>query len=164
MNTPAVKFYDVAVFLHILCGRSRVRPDVRVRGVPRGCAAVGTAHLPGVRAGILAKDRRLVRPSVVIILATGVYLAADPWDFNEFFVTWGLVAVLFLFGLAHGYIPRNATKASGAAERDSTRPSGADEFGPGQQSRGKLQRRPDRRAAGGRPDGLRDDGKAVPLE
>ena len=40
---------------------------------------------------------------MVVILVTGLYLAGDRWDFGDFFVSWGFVAILALFGLVHGY-------------------------------------------------------------
>ena len=49
-------------------------------------------------------DRRPGRPVI--------YLAADSdWDFGDFFVAWGIVAILVLLGLVHGFFLPNDRRA-----------------------------------------------------
>ena len=41
------------------------------------------------------------------------------WDFGYFFVAWGMVAILVLLGLMHGYfLPTRTARAREAAARD----------------------------------------------
>jgi hypothetical protein len=62
--------------------------------------------------------KTLVAAGLVLIPATGIYLTADRWDFADFFVTWGIVAILLLAGLAFGFFKPNDERTKEAAERD----------------------------------------------
>jgi MFS family permease len=114
----AVSFYDVVLWLHISAvvvgfGGTFVYGvllTVAARSSPRS--------MPGVLAGIRANDRSLVTVGAILILLTGIYLAADSWEFSEFFISWGIVAVLVLLGLVHGFFLPNERRAQEAAERD----------------------------------------------
>ena len=107
----------------------------------------------------------MVTIGAILILLTGLYLAGDRWDFGDFFVTWGLLAIIVLLGLVHGFFLPNERRAEQLAKRDIEASGGgevqfSDEFdevsgkhgphGPG--------RRPDRD-----PDDLRDGREAVPV-
>jgi hypothetical protein len=43
---------------------------------------------------------------------------ARGWEFSDFFISWGFVAILLLFGLVHGYFGPRTRKAVELAERD----------------------------------------------
>lgn len=130
MPIAAVSFYDVVLWLHVSAvvvgfGGTFVYGvllSVAGRSAPRS--------VPGILAGIQANDRSLVTIGGVLVLVTGVYLAADAWEFSEFFIGWGIVAVLVLLGLVHGFFLPNERRAQEAAERDiAASPTGDVEFG-----------------------------------
>ncbi len=66
-----------------------------------------------------------------MILVTGLYLAADRWEFSEFFIGWGILAILVLLGLVHGFFIPHDRRALRAAQRDieAAGPTGDVEFG-----------------------------------
>ncbi len=65
------------------------------------------------------------------MLLSGLYLTADRWEFSEFFVGWGIVAVVLLLGLTGAFFIPNEKRAADAAERDIERSgTGSVEFGP----------------------------------
>jgi hypothetical protein len=66
-----------------------------------------------------------------VVLLSGIYLAADGDWFDEVFVGWGIVAVLVLLGLVHGFFIPTERRAQQAAERDieSSAPGGDVDFG-----------------------------------
>ena len=131
MNTLAVQFYDVVLWLHIAAVVVGFGSTFAYAVILAVAQQSDPRSLPGVLAGIRANDRTLVTTAAIIVLATGVYLAADAWDFDEFFIAWGVIAVLLLLGLTHGYFLPNETKASAAAQRDIERAGSGDvEFGP----------------------------------
>jgi hypothetical protein len=87
--------------------------------------------MPGVMAGVQAVDRMLVVPGVLLIAATGVYLTIDRWEFSDFFVGWGILAVLILIGLGIAVFGPSEEKARAEAEQDVERAGpGKVEFGP----------------------------------
>ena len=103
MIATAVAFYDVITFVHVSAVVVGFGPTyayavfaaVASRDSLRGSLAVAR--------GIVAWNRVALNIAMVLILVTGLYLAGERWDFSEFFISWGLVAILLLFGLAHGY-------------------------------------------------------------
>lgn len=54
----------------------------------------------------------------MLVLITGLYLTVDRWDFGELFIGWGIIAIVVLLGLVHGYFIPNERRAQEAAERD----------------------------------------------
>lgn len=126
MAIAAVSFYDIVLWLHVsavVVGLGStfvygVLLAVAGRSAPRS--------LPGVLAGLQANDRSLVTIGSVVILATGIYLAADSWNFSAFFISWGFVAIIVLLGLTHAFFLPNERRAQEAAERD-IRAAGAGE-------------------------------------
>lgn len=118
MTTLAVTFYDVVLWLHISAvvvgfGSTfayAVLLTVAQREGPRG--------MPGLLAAVRANDRTVVTIGAVIVLLTGLYLAADSKQLDEFFVAWGIVAVLVLIGLTHAFFLPTERRAEELAKRD----------------------------------------------
>src|SRR3954464_5619878 len=107
MQTMAVEFYDVVVWLHITSVVLAFGPTfafgiyfaVGARKHPRG--------IPAILESQLAISRSLITIGGVLVLLTGLYLTGDRWDFSEFFVGWGILAILVLLGLTHGFFIPN---------------------------------------------------------
>jgi hypothetical protein len=118
MTAPAVTFYDVVLWLH-------VSSVVVAFGVTFGfgvyIALAAREHprsMPAVLEAQTMINRSMVTLGAVVIIATGVYLAADRWDFGDFFIAWGIVAIVVLLGLVHGFFIPNDRRALEAAKRD----------------------------------------------
>ena len=60
----------------------------------------------------------MVTIGAIVILITGLYLAGDSWDFGDFFVAWGLIAIIVLLGMVHGFFLPNERRAEQLAQRD----------------------------------------------
>lgn len=131
MTTLAVQFYDVVLWLHISAVVVGFGGTFAYGVIMAVSAKTDPRSAPGVIAGISANDRSLVTIGAVLVLITGIYLTADRWVFDEFFIAWGIIAVLLLLGITHGYFLANERKAREAAERDIERAgTGEVEFGP----------------------------------
>ena len=102
-----VQFYDVVLFSHVL-------GVVLAFGPPFAYAVFFGANqnqspdaMAAVGRGVLTWDRTVGTLAMVLILASGIYMAADVWDGSEFFIAWGIVAILLLFAMVHGlFIPK----------------------------------------------------------
>ena len=126
----AVTFYDVVLWLHISAVVVGFGSTFAYAVIMTVSAKTNPRSVPAVIAGVAANDRTLVTIGSILVLATGIYLAADRWEFSDFFIAWGIVAVLVLLGLTHGYFLPHSRKATAAAERDIERAgSGQVEFG-----------------------------------
>jgi Predicted integral membrane protein (DUF2269) len=118
MTTIAVTFYDVVVWLHISSVVLAFGPTfafgiyatLAQRKYPRA--------LPAILDGGVLVLRTLTTIGGVLILATGLYLALDRWDLGYFFVTWGMLAIVVLLGMAHGFFIPNDLRTKESAERD----------------------------------------------
>ena len=118
MPVAEVQFYDVIVWLHVTAVVVGFGPTFAF-----GIYAVYLQknHPRAIPAMIEAQDqviKTLVTTGLVLIPATGIYLTADRWEFSDFFVAWGIVAILVLLGLAFGFFKPNDERAKEAAERD----------------------------------------------
>jgi hypothetical protein len=75
-------------------------------------------------------SRWLVNPALVVVLGAGIFLASDGHQWSEFFVQWGLGAVIVLGGLVGAVLMPQARRAEEAARADLEGWSGG-EFNPG---------------------------------
>lgn len=109
MIAAAVQFYDVVLWLHVTSvvvafGPTFAYPAffaVAGKSGPEAVAAVGRA--------VRAWDRDAGTIGALVILATGIYLVIDRWGFGDFFVSWGIVAILLIVGATHAFmLPRTA--------------------------------------------------------
>ncbi len=111
--------FSVGLFIHVLA-------VVLTFGPTYGFAFfIGTAEendprsVPTVLSGILKVDRFLVSPGLIVILLAGIYMLIDAEiSASESWVSVGFVAIVILFGMAHGFFRPNTKKALGLAERD----------------------------------------------
>ena len=118
MNTIAVTFYNVVVWLHVSAVVLAFGPTyafglyiaLAQRKYPRA--------MPAIIESQIAISRSFVTLGGILIFITGMYLAGDVWEFSDFFVIWGLLAIIALLGLAHGFFIPNDQRALRAAKRD----------------------------------------------
>jgi uncharacterized membrane protein len=76
---------------------------------------------PAILAGVQKVDKYLVNPGMVVLLLAGIGLlsASDgAWSTSDAFVGVGILAILVLFGLQHGFFQPQVRKAKEIAERD----------------------------------------------
>jgi hypothetical protein len=130
MTTLAVQFYDVIVWLHVSAVVIAFGPTFAF-GIYQAMTATNHPRsLPAVIEAQNVVTRTMVTGGGVLVLLTGIYLTADRWDFGYFFITWGLIAIIVLLGLAHGFFLPHDRRALAAAKRDiEAAGSGEVEFG-----------------------------------
>ncbi len=63
-------------------------------------------------------DRALVNGALVIVLGAGLYLAAEGGYFKDFFVQWGIGAIVVIGGLVGAVMIPTSKKAQETIERD----------------------------------------------
>ena len=103
----AVSFYDVVLWIHIVAFLIAFGPTYGYGLFLAAAQKAGPgAMIEAVRA-MTKWDRIAVTIGGILLLITGHYMAAEHWDFGDFFVNWGNVAVLLILGLTHAFfIPR----------------------------------------------------------
>lgn len=111
-------FYDVVVFIHVTAvvvafGATFAYPffqavteRVSPRSVPAMWRATHTA------------SHYLVIPGSLVVLAAGIYLTIDRWDFGFLFITVGLAVIVIVILLGVAFFDRHEARAIELAERD----------------------------------------------
>jgi hypothetical protein len=118
MNTIAVTFYDVVLWLHISGVVLAFGPTFAFGLYMALAQRKHPRALPAFLDGSLMVQRTLVTGGGLLILFSGLYLAIDRWNLGYFFITWGLVAIVVLLGLVHGFFIPNDTETLESAEQD----------------------------------------------
>jgi uncharacterized membrane protein len=112
--------YKILLFLHILA-------VVLAFGPTFGYAfffSVAPQHpkaTPAILAGVQKVDKYLVNPGMVVLLLAGIGLlsaSGGAWDTSDAFVGVGILAIIVLFGLQHGFFQPQVRRAKALAERD----------------------------------------------
>lgn len=115
---PAASFYEVVLAVHIMAvvvafGVIFAYPimfAVGVRHDPRG--------LPLVHRVEYTIERMLINPGLLLVLVAGIYLASKGHYWSDFFVQWGLGAVIVIGALVGAVMIPTAKRAEEIAARD----------------------------------------------
>lgn len=119
MRTVAVTFYDVVVWLHVSSVVVAFGPTFAIGIYMSVAARKYPRAIPAMLEATTQVLRSLTTLGGIVILITGFYLAADDrWQFSDFFVAWGLLAIIVLLGLVHGFFLPNDRRSLRAAKRD----------------------------------------------
>ena len=114
----AVEFYDVVVWLHVTAVVLAFGPTFAFGIYLAVTQAKHPRSIPAVLEAQNVISRSMVTIGMIVVLASGIYLAADSSQFEEVFVAVGIVAILVLFGLVHGFFLPNDRRTKEIAERD----------------------------------------------
>ncbi|MBS1878264.1 MAG: DUF2269 family protein [Actinobacteria bacterium] len=112
--------YKIALFFHILAVVVAFGPTFGYAFL-FSVAPQFPRATPALLRGIQRIDRYLVNPGMVILLIAGIVLMADAssiWSGSSFFIVWGFIAIVALFGIQHGYFQPAVRKAIDLADRD----------------------------------------------
>ena len=131
MLVPAVTGYDVVMAVHIMAvviafGWTFSLPLVYAVGAKRDPRSLPVLH----RIELLV-FRYVLNPSLVVVLGAGIFLASDGHHWKEFFVQWGLAAVIVLGGLVGAVLMPASRHAEESVTADLAAWGGAGEFEPG---------------------------------
>lgn len=131
MTTLAVEFYNVVVWLHVTAVVIAFGATFAFGIYIALAVAKHKRSVPAVIEAQTLINRTMVTGGALVILITGLYLAADADLFDTFFVAWGIVATVVLLGLVHGFFLPHDRRALEAARRDieAAPPGGEVEFG-----------------------------------
>ena len=103
----AVSFYDVVLWVHILAFFIAFGPTYAYGLFVGAAGKAGPAAMAEAVRAMMRWDRIAITVGGIVLLVTGHYMAAERWEFSDFFVNWGNVVVLLILGLTHAYfVPR----------------------------------------------------------
>jgi len=127
----AVTGYDVVMAVHIMAvviafGWTFALPLVFAVASKRDPRTLPVLHRIEVQV-----SRWMLNPALVVILAAGIFLASDGHHWSEFFVQWGLAAIIVIGGLVGAVLMPASRRAEAAVSADLAAWSGEGEFQPG---------------------------------
>jgi hypothetical protein len=114
----AIRLYDLVLFVHVTAvvvafGATFAYPffqTVVERTSPRS--------VPAMLRAMHTTSRYLVTPGLLVVLASGVFLTVDAWDFGQRFVVAGLSVVVVLIVLGPAFLDRHETRLIELSDRD----------------------------------------------
>jgi hypothetical protein len=112
--------YKIFLFFHILAVVLAFGPTFGY-GVLFTVLPKYPRSAPALIAGIRKIDRVLVNPGMVVLLVAGILLLATSgsvWKGSQFFIVWGFLAIIALFGMQHGFFGPQMAKLQEIADRD----------------------------------------------
>jgi uncharacterized membrane protein len=130
---PAVTGYDVVMAVHIMAVVIAFGWTFSLPVVYAVAAKRDPRSLPVLHRIELLVFRYVLNPSLLVVLGAGIFLASDGHHWKEFFVQWGLAAVIVLGGLVGAVLMPASRHAEESVTADLTAWSGAGEFEPGPQ-------------------------------
>ncbi len=127
MASAAVSLYSLVLFVHIAAaiaafGVTFAYPllfGLVRRGAPR--------NLPFFHRAQSRISSVLVTPAATVVLLAGVYLVlSGPYDFEDPFVSGGMLIVIVLLGLEGAFVSRRGRRLAELAERDVAQAGGGE--------------------------------------
>ena len=122
----AIAIYDVVLFVHVTAVVVSFGATFAYPFFQAGVERISPRSLPAMLRAMHTTSRYLVTPGLLVVLASGIYLTIDGWDFHQLFVVVGLAIVLGLMILGATFFDRNEARLIELAERD-VRAAGAAE-------------------------------------
>jgi uncharacterized membrane protein len=112
--------YKIFLFFHIIAVVVALGPTFGY-GVFFSVLPQYPQSAPALIAGMRRIDRYLVNPGMVVLLIAGIVVLADSssvWKGSQFFVVWGILAIIVLFGVQHGFFGPQMARLQEIAEKD----------------------------------------------
>ena len=130
--TPATSAYEIVLAVHVMAvvvafGWTFTLPIVYAVASQRD-----PRSLPVLHRIEYTVSRLILNPALVVILGAGIYMASDAHHWSEFFVQWGIGAVIVIGALVGSVLIPAAKRAEEAARADLQGFTGG-EFQPGEE-------------------------------
>lgn len=118
MTAASVTGYSIGLFIHVLAVVLAFGPTFAY-GILFSTLAKYPQSAPTLFEAIRKVDTYLVNPGTFVVLLAGIYLTADGhWSGSEAFIIVGVIAIVVVMGLQHGFYRPQGRKAQALAERD----------------------------------------------
>jgi uncharacterized membrane protein len=123
IGVPAASAYEIVLAVHVMAvvvafGVTFAYPIIFAVGAKTDPRSLPTLHR--IEHTI---ERRLINPGLLVVLLAGIFLASDGHRWSEFFVQWGLAAVLVIGGLVGGVMIPTAKRAEQLARAAADAPA-----------------------------------------
>src|SRR5919109_1508601 len=110
--------YDVVLFVHITAVVVAFGATFAYPFFQAGVERMSPRSVPAMLRAMHTASRYLVTPGSLVVLASGIFLTIDRWDFGQLFIVVGLSVVVVLIVLGATFFDRHEARAIALAERD----------------------------------------------
>jgi Predicted integral membrane protein (DUF2269) len=91
-----IRLYDLVLFVHVTAVVVAFGPTFAYPFFQTVVERVSPRSVPATLQAMHTTSRYLVTPGLLVVLASGIYLTIDGWDFGQRFVVVGLVVVVVM--------------------------------------------------------------------
>lgn len=127
MLAPAVLFWQIALAVHVVFVVAAFGLLLAYPFIVIAVERFDRRSVPVLLRVRQLLGRSLVNPGLLIVVIAGVYLAAHQHQWGQFYVQWGIGAVLVIGALEGGFVVRQSGKLAELAARDiSASPAGGE--------------------------------------
>ncbi len=113
-----IQFYDLVVFAHVTAVVVAFGATFAFPFFQTVVERVSPRSVPAMFRAMHVTSRYVVVPGALIVLAAGLYLTADRWDFSQLFVIVGLFAAVTVIVFGAAFFDRHEIRAIELSERD----------------------------------------------
>src|SRR5919108_1981060 len=106
-----ILLYDVVLFVHITAVVVAFGATFAYPFFQAGVERMSPRSVPAMLRAMHTSSRYLVTPGSLVVLASGLYLTVDRWNFDQLFVLIGLSVVIFLIVLGAAFFDRHEARA-----------------------------------------------------
>lgn len=113
-----IRLYDLVLFVHITAVVVALGPTFAYPFFQTVVERLSPRSVPAMLRAMHRSSRYLVTPGLLVVLASGIYLTIDGWDFRQRFVILGLAIVVVLIVLGAAFFDRQEARLIELSERD----------------------------------------------
>jgi hypothetical protein len=113
-----IRVYDLVLFVHVTAVAVALGPTFAYPFFQAVVERLSPTSVPAMLRAMHTTSRYLVTPGLFAVLASGIYLTVDGWDFGQRFVIVGLSIVAVLIVLGATFFDRQEARLSELSERD----------------------------------------------
>ena len=113
-----IQSYDVVVFVHVTAVVVAFGATFAYPFFQAVVERISPGSVPAMYRAMHTTSRFLVIPGALVVLASGLYLTIDRWDFGQLFVLVGLSIVVVVIILGATFFDRHEARAIELSERD----------------------------------------------
>jgi hypothetical protein len=114
----AVAFFDVVLAVHIMAVVFAFGATLAYPVLLGTITKADSRALPALYKALHAISTRVIMPGLAVVLVCGIYMASDHKLWSEFFVQWGLGAVIVIGAVEGMLLSPNEKRLVTVADRD----------------------------------------------
>ena len=111
-----IRLYDLVLFVHITAVVVAFGATFAYPFFQTVVERVSPRSVPAMLQAMHTSSRYLVTPGLLLVLASGIYLTVDGWDFGQRFVIVGLAVVVVLIVLGATFFDRHEVRLLSSRE------------------------------------------------